>query len=60
MVPVRVGPVVAATLKATVPAPLPLAPPVMLIHGALLDAVQAQPAAALTLIVPGPPLAFVA
>ena len=59
MVPVRAGPVVAAAANVTVPAPLPLAPDVMVIHGALLDAVQAHPAAALTLTVPVPPLAFV-
>jgi hypothetical protein len=58
-VPVRVGPVVGATAKATVPAPLPLAPDVIVIHGALLDAVHPQPAAVLTTIVPAPPPGFV-
>ena len=44
----------AATLKATVPFPVPLAPPVTMIHGALLLAVQVQPAATLTLLLPVP------
>jgi hypothetical protein len=60
IVPVRVGPLVAATANATVPAPLPLAPAVIVIHGALLVAVQPHPAAALTLIVRVPPLASTA
>jgi hypothetical protein len=60
IVPDRVGPVVAATANVTVPAPLPLAPAVMVIHGALLVAVHPHPAAALTLIVRVPPLASTA
>jgi len=41
-VPVRAAPVFAVALKPTAPLPLPLAPDVMLIHEALLDAVHAQ------------------
>jgi hypothetical protein len=59
-VPVRDGPVVAATAKVTLPAPAPLAPAVIVIHGALLAAVQAHPAAALTSIVRLPPPAATA
>ena len=44
----------AATLNAVVPGPVPLAPPVMLIHAALLAAVQAQPAPAVTVLLPVP------
>lgn len=54
--PVRRAPVLfAATEKLTVPLPLPLAPDVIVIHGALLTAVHAQPTGALTLEVPLPP-----
>jgi len=42
----------AATSYETVPLPLPLAPPVSVIHAALLDAVHAQPAPAVTVTVP--------
>jgi hypothetical protein len=56
-VPVRDGPVVASTARLTEPDPLPLAPDVSEIHGALLVAVQPQPAAAPTLTSSGPPLA---
>jgi hypothetical protein len=42
-VPVRAGPVFGSTLNRTEPFPLPLAPDVMLIHGALLVAVHVQP-----------------
>jgi hypothetical protein len=41
-VPLRSFPVFGATLKVTVPLPVPLAPEVMVIHEALLLAVQAQ------------------
>jgi hypothetical protein len=53
MVPVR-GVVLgfAATLYDTVPAPVPLAPPVTVIHDAWLAAVHGQPVAAVTAIVP--------
>lgn len=53
--PVRAGPDVAATAKVTVPEPFPLAPPVIVIHGALLVAVHAQPLAVFTPTVPVPP-----
>ena len=42
----------AATSYETVPLPLPLAPPVSVIHVALLDAVHAHPAPAVTVTVP--------
>lgn len=57
MVPAREGPVVAFARKATLPLPLPLAPCVIEIHDALLDAVQAQPPPAVTETVPVPPAA---
>jgi uncharacterized membrane protein len=57
MVPVRAGPVLAATEKLTVPLPVPVAPAVMVIQASLLVAVQAQPAAAVTLVEPAPPAA---
>jgi hypothetical protein len=53
--PVRDGPVVPATAKVTVPGPVPLEPAVMVIHGTLLAAVHAHPAAAATLTVRLPP-----
>jgi hypothetical protein len=57
-VPVRCAPVFADALYATVPPPLPLAPLVIVSQGALLDAVQAQPPAVVTVIgEPAPPLA---
>ena len=42
IVPVREVPGLAATVKAIVAAPFPLAPTVTVIHAALLTAVQAQ------------------
>ena len=42
-VPFRPAPVFAATLKFTFPGPVPLAPEVTVIHGALLDADHAHP-----------------
>ena len=42
-VPLRAAPVLAATLNSTDPLPLPLAPEVMLIQDALVDAVHVQP-----------------
>jgi hypothetical protein len=55
-VPVRAGPLFAATLKDTVPLPLPDVPPVIASQSALFDvAVQAQPAAAVTVTDPAPP-----
>jgi len=57
-VPVReVVPVFAATLYVTVPLPVPLAPAVTVIQDALLVAVHAQPAVAVTVTVADPPLA---
>jgi len=57
-VPVREAlPVLAPTLKVTDPLPVPLPPPLMLIHAALLTAVHAQPVAAVTLVLAGPPAA---
>jgi hypothetical protein len=55
--PVRAGPLAAATAKLTVPPPLPLAAPVMVIHGTLLAAVHAHPLAVFTVTVRVPPLA---
>jgi len=54
-VPVRLDATVfAATLNVTEPLPDPVAPPVSVIHGALLAAVQAQPVAATTVLPPLP------
>jgi hypothetical protein len=57
IVPVRAAPVVlAATRKVTLPFPLPVAPAVIVIHGTVLPADQAHPAAEVTVIgVPAPP-----
>ena len=49
--------VLVAALKVTVPLPDPLAPPLILTHGALLVAVHAQPLAAVTAVVEAPPAA---
>ena len=57
IVPMRCGPVLAATVNSTVPLPLPLAPLEMVIQAALLIAVQAQPVTVVTLTEPDPPLA---
>ena len=46
-----------ATEKTTWPLPVPLGPDVMLIHDALLDAVQPQPALVVTLTGLPPPAA---
>ena len=46
--------VFAVALKVTVPLPLPLAPPLIVSHAALLVAVHAQPAAAVTAVVDDP------
>ena len=54
-VPVREGPVAAATLNVTVPEPLPPPPEVIASHGWLLVAVQPQPSPALTLTLRVPP-----
>jgi hypothetical protein len=55
IVPDRVGPDVAATLKPTAPEPVPDDPSVIVIQSAPLDAVQGQPAPAETVIRPAPP-----
>ena len=54
-VPDRVPPVVEAAVYCTVPLPLPLAPEPIVIQGALLVAVHAQPAAVVTATLPVPP-----
>ena len=59
-VPERAAPVLAPTLNATLPSPLPLAPAVTLTHAALLLAVQAQPVPADTPTVALPPDAAIA
>ena len=57
-VPVRVVvAVLAATLKDVVPLPKPIAPPVTVIHDALLAADHAQPRPAVTVLLPVPPAA---
>lgn len=53
-VPVRSGPVFAATVRSTCPFPLPGEPDATVIHGTLLVAVQAQPVPAVTVTVPWP------
>ena len=57
IVPDRDGPVVGAAVKVTIPDPLPLEPPAIVIHESWLDAVHPQPATLLTSTVPVPPLA---
>ena len=49
--------VLAATVKSTVPFPIPDAPAVTVIHELLLAAVHAQPAAVVTAVLPVPPAA---
>src|SRR4051812_24395089 len=56
-VPVLDAPLVAATLNATEPRPVPLAPAVTVIHGSREAAVQAQPLSVPTLTVRVPPAA---
>jgi len=51
-VPFRSLPVFAATLNPTDPFPVPVAPDVTVIHGALLVALHAQPVPAVTVTVP--------
>jgi len=57
IVPVRCGPVLAATENCVTPLPVPLAPLLIVIQASLLAAVHAQPVTVVTLIEPGPPLA---
>ena len=57
-VPVRLeATVFAATVNVTEPLPEPVAPPVTVIHAALLAAVHAQPVPAVTVLLPLPPAA---
>lgn len=51
-VPVRSAPVFAVRLRTTVPLPVPDAPEVTVIHGALLAAVHEHPSSVITLTVP--------
>jgi hypothetical protein len=55
-VPVREPPALAATLKPTEPFPVPLPPDVMVIHVALLVAVQVQLPGVVTLTLPEAPV----
>lgn len=57
IVPVRGGPVWAATENCVTPLPLPLAPELIVIQPSLLAAVHAQPVAVVMLTEPDPPLA---
>jgi hypothetical protein len=52
IVPLRAGPTFAATEYETVPLPFPVAPPVTVIHAALLVDVQVQPVVEVTLTLP--------
>ena len=52
-----VGATLAATVNATDPLPLPLAGDVIVIHGAWLVAVHAQPAFVVTAVLLAPPAA---
>jgi hypothetical protein len=54
-VPDRDDPVVPSIVSVTTPAPLPAAPPVIVIHEVLLAAVHPHPGPALTLTVRDPP-----
>ena len=56
-VPVRCGPLLAATAYSTVPFPLPLAPAVTVTKPELLTAVHAHPLVVITFTLPLPPLA---
>jgi hypothetical protein len=60
MVAERAAPLLAAAVNATVPEPSPLAPPVIVIHDAVVVAVHVQPLPEVTAIVPLPPLAAMA
>src|SRR5262245_13668262 len=58
MEPVRGLPLFVCTIKLTVPAPVPVAPPVMVIQPLVFEASQLQPAPVVTLNEPGPPAAL--
>jgi hypothetical protein len=55
-VPIRAGESFASAVNVTVPVPLPALPVVTWIHGALLIAVQVQPAAVVTVALKVPPV----
>lgn len=55
MEPVREPPLLACTVKLTIPAPAPVAPPLMVIQPLALPASQWQPAPVVTLNEPVPP-----
>jgi hypothetical protein len=55
-VPLRAGPVVAATVNGTVPLPLRVPPLAIVSQGALLVAVHSHAAAAVTATAPAPPV----
>ena len=58
IVPVRAGPVLAETVNATVPLPVPLAPLVIVIQGVAVVAVHPQPDGPVTVTdVAAPPAA---
>jgi hypothetical protein len=55
IVPLRSGPGFPATLKLTVPLPMPDEdPPLIVMNEALLEAVHAQPPPAVTVVLPEP------
>lgn len=56
-VPLRLAPVFAATVKLTVPLPLPLLPALIVIQLSLLVAVHVQPAVVVIFELPLPPAA---
>ena len=53
--PLRAAPVLAATVKAVDPLPLPPVPEVIVIHGVVVDADHAQPVPLMTVTDPVPP-----
>ena len=57
IVPVRWGPLLAATENWVTPLPAPLAPLLMVIQASLLVAVHAHPVTVVTFTLPVPPLA---
>jgi hypothetical protein len=58
IVPVLSVPLLAATEKATAPLPAPIAPEVIVIHGALLAAVQGHPSPVVIVKLLFPPLSL--
>ena len=57
IVPVRCGPMLAATEKPTAPLPAPLAPELIVIQLSLLAAVHEHPETVVTFTLPVPPAA---